>query len=372
MFSLLTIIDPASGAVRGAVPDIYGLGLPPLGLVTGRVTNDMTATSRRRFSCTLADPTGYWAPTDQADALSIVSGNWLKVETGYVIDGAPELKPQGVFVIDEPSVDDSDQGTRIELSGEDLSRVVRDNAFSKPYTVTQNQSIVAAAQTLLRNRWPGIKFRGLDVNSTSYTTPWLVYDENQDPWEAAAKLLASGGLEVFMDAAGFAMIQQVPDLAAGSAVWTYGEGELAQTSRLRGASRRADIYNGVLAIGENTLGISAARAEVWDDDPASPTYAGTETNPGRFGRKLKKLEPNAAIRTNAQAAEAARADLRKSRRLSTAWELELRAHPCHEGGDLVQLQRAKLGLDGFYILERFEVGLSAADKGTARVRQRVA
>lgn len=346
---------------------------PPLALKAGKVTVDITATSRRRLTATLLDPEGYWAPLDAQDVLSVVSGNVVGVWTGFrFANGNEEVLPEGWFVIGEPSVEDRPDGLSIQLAGEDYSRIVRDNGWEKPYTVKKGQFIVAAAKALLTNRFPEIQFRGLGDKGSPYTTPFLVFDEQEDPFDATnSKILASGGLEAFFDAEGFCVIQEVPDVAPNIPVWTYGEGALAQTKRLRGATRREDIFNGVLAVGENTSGISPARAVVWDTDPSSPTYAGTDRNPGPFGRKLKRLSPNPAIVFNAQAAAAATAELRRTSRYAPAFDIDLRVHPAHDGGDTVILQRHKLGLvDDQFLMERFEIGLSVGDGGSARVRRR--
>jgi hypothetical protein len=347
---------------------------PEAGLVDGDVTVDVTATIHRTFRATVIDPEAAWAPTDPDDALSVVGGNAIRVLKGFAgpeFEGGEELKPLGVFVIEEPKITDSTKGLQIELTGNDRSQLVRDNAWTRPYTVKKNQELVAAAQLIIRSRVPWIGFSGLGGNSTAFLTPYMHFDEQKDPWDAAVQLLAGAGLETFMDILGYCMIRPVPDVAILDPVWEYVEGPTSTIESIGGAVNRRDIYNGVVAVGENTYGISPARAEVWDDNGNSPTYAGTETTPGRFGRKVKFLPPNPAITTNAMAREAAAGDLRKSIRYAPGYEVTGVIHPCHEGGDLVRVAREKLGLDLYLALERFSLPLAGNALGSARLRERV-
>lgn len=334
------------------------------GLIEGDVTVDTAATSRRTFRARIADPTGAWIPTRPADMLSVVSGHELRVWRGWrYADGTEELLSQGIYTIGEALPVDG-PGLAIELSGEDRSRVVRDNTWVKAYSVGKGRNVIQAAMDIISDRRPGTEFTGMDTTSTLHTTPYLPYAEQADPMAAVAQILGAAGLEGFFDVNGRFLIRPIPEAANADPVWDYDEGQTSTMLSIKGSGSRGDIFNGVVAVGENTYGISPARAELWDTDPNSPTYYR-----GPFGRKPKFLPPNPAITTNAMALAAAAGELRRTLRLEPAYSVTVMPHPAHEGGDVAHLRRARLRVDDSHVLQRFSLPLGAKGRSELTLRK---
>lgn len=338
-----------------------------LGLTGGEVTVDVTAMVRRTYTAVIADESGAYVPSGALDAFSNVSGNEVRLYRGIRYDdGTVEALPLGVFDIDEPKVDDA--SLTITLSGSDRMRIVRDNAFVKPYEVQEQTFIVAAVQALISTRRPATSFGGLTPYSVGYRTPYLHWDQQGDPTTALADLLGSSGLIAYFDVDGICQIVAVPAPAVTDPVWSFAEGDTSTIATLAASSTRDDIYNGVIAVGESSFGYAPAYAEAWDTDPNSPTYAGTEADPGPFGRKPKFLTPNPAILNDAQAMAAATGELRKSQRVAGTYDFEFMPHPAFEGYDVTWLERGRLGVAGRYSLERFTIPLDVNARGTATAK----
>jgi hypothetical protein len=305
---------------------------------------DTSASSRRSLRCTLADPDGSLAPIAATDPLAPF-GNELVVRTGFSWpDGSFERVDVGTLRIVDAEAD-GDGAVRVSCL--DRSVVIAENRFTVPYVIPAGTNVVAAIQSLLLSRYPG-----LTISSTASvrTVPLTVYQEGShsgDPWRNARDLAAADGLEVFFDAAGVAVIRPVPNPAVDPLVWSYKPGAdsiyIGSTSGLT-ADGAANI---AVVTGEGTGVGAPIRSVAQITDPASPLY------PNAFGPRPVFLA-SPLITTQAQCDAAAVGLLQRSAGGAERLRFTAAPHPAHEGGDVVQVVNAGLGLDRNVVLASFE------------------
>lgn len=347
-------------AVRFGGTVSYRVDVQRVNLVTGEQTTvvadvklanaasvhvDTSAASRRSLRCMIADPLGDLAPVVASDPLAPY-GNELVVTSGFSWpDGSFERVPVGVFRI----VDSEAAGNgQVSLTCLDRSVVIAENRFEVPYAIPAGTNLVGAIQALLTSRYPGITF---SVTSTARTVPLTVFQEGShsgDPWRNAADLAAADGYEVFFDAAGVVVIRPVPDPTATAPVWTYAPGPDSLLIGSTSAMNAEGAANIAVVTGEGSGVGVPIRARVAITDPTSPL------NPTTFGPRPVFLA-SPLITTQAQADDAAAALLQRHAGGSERLRFRAAPHPAHEGGDVVRVVNADLGLDVNVVLASFDL-----------------
>lgn len=196
----------------------------------------------------------------------------LTIKRGLVLaNGSIEYVPLGVFSTDTASYSKSVSGV-VQWSGSDRSKKVQRARFTDPYQITSGTSLATAGTALLQSRYSLVttNFGNVLENITANVT----YDagDSSDPWDAARTLFKDYGYDLNFDGNGTARAQQVPDPASVPAVFDFGAGttNLVMTAEVSGTLEKT--YNGVIVTGEGSNLSSPIRGELWDTDPASPTY----------------------------------------------------------------------------------------------------
>lgn len=340
-------------------------------VVDGRISVDGTASIHRRLdSLVIADNTGDLVPDEALDLFSVVSSNELRVYTGQVVNGEPELLLQGIFGLEGCEVEDTSSGLTITLSAYDRARQVSNAKTTVPQKIGPSQppgtTALTAAQALITQAragamgWqPVFKVLGIDPGTQSpYDKggiPELVLDEGTDLWETARKVVADIGWECFFDWDGAVLMRPVldPNSTDLVPVWNYHEGVDSTFVRISRGFSNEDAYNGQIVTGENTTNLGPARGQAWDDDDKSPTWY-----LGPYGRK-PEFYRSETIRTDAQAAEVAKARLNQRKGANERLEFEIVPNHAHEVGDVVNMKRARSKLNSSYIIDAFELGLGA-------------
>lgn len=289
----------------------------------GSVTVDRSQAIRRTCTVTIADPS--LIPRTPADQLATY-GARLRIARGVDYgDGTQELVPLGVFRLDSVS-GDATFGP-VTLAGKDLSAVVADDKFTAPTTATG--TVVGAITALIQRSLPTA-----DVISTIVDTPIgsRAFDVEADPWAGAQEIASAAGAEVYANADGTFVIATLPDLLTTTPVWAveateggvYVSGSRAMTSD--------NVFNGVLARGENTAdNVAPVSYLATDSDPNSPTYWG-----GPFGRRPTFYSSSTLISTGACAA-AANLKLAAARAPNATGDFSALPNPALEPGDVLRV-----------------------------------
>lgn len=388
--SFVEVWDPEGVVLANSDPDDDTV--PTFDVVSGTISVDGSASIQRRVDdLTIVDASGDLVPDDATDFFSVVSSNELRIYTGMVVPelGVTELLLQGVFGLEGAQVEDSDGGLTITLSAYDRARTVsraktivpqKIGPSNPPTTtaITQAQALVSAARTGTLGWTPQFKLvggidPGTQVNPTTGLydkggIPEAILNEGTDPWEAARKIIQDIGWEMFFDWDGQVLIRPVTDPNSTDLVpvWTYAEGVDSTLIRVSRGFSNEEAFNGQIVTGQNTSTTAVPRGQAWDDDPTSPTRRAL------YG-SVPEFYQSELIRTDAQAEDVAKARLYQRRGANEQMEFEIVPNHAHEVGDVVTIQRARSKVDRTYIIDSFQLGLSATSGPmTITTRQRKA
>lgn len=352
--------------------EVLASGLPVL---SGDVMDDTGASVRRRASLALA-PTSevlsMLAAQPPADGGLWPLGNELKLYGGIRFrDGTEELASMGVFRINRPRVTEDPNGISAAVEGYDRGRSVTRARFTQPYTVAAGQNYSTAIQALVKSRLPWMPDGDFIFMETDFTTPMLVFSMDDDPWASAQDMAASFGAELLFDGDGRCVLRPVPDPLYTPSSFTYASGIDATVTAITRDLDDDQAYNGVIVNSSSTSLPVPIRAEVWDEDPSSPTYF----DPSSPGDSLYGAVPyfmtSQYITTQEQANAAAAANLARVMGVIEAIDFQAVNNPAHEGGDIVDVKSDRIGVDATYILNSVRIGLgeSFTMSGTTRRRR---
>lgn len=289
----------------------------------GSVTVDRGQAIRRTCTVTSADPS--LIPRTPTDQLATY-GARLRIARGVEYgDGTSELVPVGVFRLD--SVDGDISDGPVTLQGKSLECAVIDDKFTEPYTATG--TVVGAVTALIQRSLPDA-----DVISTITDTPIgsRAFDVEADPWAGAQEIAAAAGAEVYANADGVFVIATLPDVLTADPVWAIEAVEGGVYISGNRAMSSDNVYNGVLARGENTSdNAPPVAALVVDSDTGSPTYWG-----GRFGRR-PKFYSSSTLTTVAACTQAAGLELAKARAPNASGDISSLPNSALEPGDVLRV-----------------------------------
>lgn len=269
----------------------------------------------------------------------------------------------GVFRLSK--VDVSDDGTpTLDVSAYDDSRTISRNKLTKPWIVGAGTNYGDAIIALCQDRLPGLQARPHDVTST---TPNLVVDPESDPWKTVSDWAASIGCEVYIDRSGFLVISEEPDPENDPVTWTYKDGTEDANAVLLSVNRSMSDepgYNGIILTSESNTLEAPIKVEVWDDDPASPTFA-----QGPYGR-VPKFVSNPYVVEMTQAAKAAYAELLKTVGGTEELNFAIIPNPAHEPGDIVRVVRPLSRTDMTAVIDSMTVPLAVTEAMSIKTRER--
>lgn len=198
-------------------------------------------------------------------------GNELRLFRGVEFeDGTREYVPLGVFVITDVNIEDRNDGVSIQVRGEDRGAKISRNKWTKVYQMVSG-SLESSISALLQDRYADVQ---TNFPTTNVTIQQVILgaEKSNDPWQDAIEICELGGYDLFFDVNGVATMRQFPALDGSPVVALFQEGEgNIITSLSRDISTR-DTYNGVIYTIEGSNITTPLKVEVWDDDPASPTY----------------------------------------------------------------------------------------------------
>lgn len=329
----------------------------------GSVRVDRSNKIRRSCSVTCLDPEGVITPTGPESVLTPF-GTVIRPYRGVRYDdGTEELYPLGVFHLSRSSVsDDSMEGLSITLDGFDFSRRIQRDKFREVYTIPAGTNVIDAIEVLVERTLPEVVYDM--VSSTVTVASALVYDVDDDPWTAVSELALSAGCDAYFAADGRFVV--APSHAVGalpSPVFEYVDGENGTLLSMVQEFNDDPGYNGVIVTAESAANDETPiRIEVWDEDPASPTYY-----LGPYGKHPQHYTDR-NVTTIGQAQAVGLQLLQQHLGFVASLDVTSLVHPGLESGDIVRVGRRHI--DDRFSVESFTIPLSAGGTQSLDLRGR--
>lgn len=335
----------------------------------GTVNVDRTASTRRKATVTCVDPTGQLTPTSAKSVLAPF-GTVIKPYRGVrytsgVLAGSTEVVPLGVFRISDCRVTDSVGGSPdISLEAYDFSRTISRAKFDDVYTVDTGTNIIDGIKGIVERTFPDTVYDA--TTSTMTLNAPLVFDANSDPWEAAAQMATSAGMEIYFTATGLLKIAPPVDINHLPApAWSFVEGNGCTMLNLDVEYSDDPGYNGVVLTGEAAGDDTPpVRSVVWDDDPSSPTYY-----LGPYG-KVPDFITDSTVTTQEDADTAAAAQLNQILGFSSQLKVTAGVNPALDCGDVVRVTRQRSGVNALYAIDAVSIPLHATGTSSISLRQK--
>lgn len=277
--------DPYRQAIRGGVGLTYtvdaSLGGSPVAGATGleptggSITDTTKPGVRRVLNLSLPSAPGLF------DRLSPI-GTQLKVwaHVRYTDRTVVDI-PMGVFDIDSEQLSDSSGG--LSLTAPDKWVKIQRARFLWPTGPQVGIKVTDQIVALIRDALGSSEPVNVTATSTATVGP-LVWEKDRD--KAINDLAADIGAWVFFDRNGVATISNLPTIGE-SADWLVDASASGVLTELDRERSRAKTRNVIVVSSSATDGEKFPVQYVWDNDPASPTYAGTNppfaTDVGPFG-----------------------------------------------------------------------------------------
>ncbi|MEU6872385.1 phage tail protein [Streptomyces sp. NPDC046751] len=259
-----------------------------------------------------------------------------------------EWVPAGVYVVDR--LTRTRYGAQVDLLGRE--EVVRSAKLPAPRAVGPD-SAQALAEQLLAEALPRVPIAWLDGVDPSTPVPAHVIEE--DRWAALAGgtdtagtdtgIAAALGADLYADAAGVLTFAPIPTLD-DPVVWRIPYGlALVEPAEQETAEGLVNLW---AVSGDGGDGAPATGpVYVWDDDPASITYAGpapvadplAPQREGLSGVRIRAERYTSALITNVgQAYDVGRARLADSLGVQASLSFTSVCHPGLEPGDVVEVE----------------------------------
>jgi hypothetical protein len=278
-------------------------------------------------------------------------GNEIRLFRGVEFaDGTREYVPLGVFVMTDVNVEDTNAGVFIQVRGQDRSIIVSRNKWTEPYQMLTG-TLESSIQALLQDRFTDVS---VNFPTTNVTVQQVVLgaERSNDPWKDAVEICELGGYDLFFDVDGIATMRQFPSLDGSPVVSTFQEGsDTIVTSLTRDISTR-DTYNGIIYTIEGSNITTPIRVEIWDEDPASPTY-----RYGVFG-EAPTFITTSILATQTEAVNAATVLLNKFIGAQEKVAFASLVDPTLDANDVVYIKTDGAKVDRLVIIDEIRVPLS--------------
>ncbi|MCX4661506.1 phage tail protein [Streptomyces uncialis] len=319
-----------------------GRSWTPARVGAGEVRPDRTAECRYSASAELLDvPLGRHGINTVATRVRLWQGIAVpRVDTVWV--------PAGSYVVDQ--ADRTRHGASLSLLG--LEDVIRTARFPTPRVIGPDTARGVLPE-LIAEALPGATVSWRDGVDGTTVIPRFVAEEDRwaavsggtDGSGAGTGIASAIGGEVFADARGIITVAPVPR-TDDPVVWRVGYDQAVVEAAERQSAE--GLVNCWLISGDGGDGQPAVGpVAVWDDDPASLTYAGPDPvgdpgAPARLG--LTHVRPRVQRYTSPLIASRAQAELVGTARLAdslgiqSSLSLTTVCHPGLEPGDLVEVE----------------------------------
>lgn len=257
-----------NGGQQSIVADTYRGGTlvaggADLALETGTITDDSTPGVRRQLSVELSRTPGLF------DLLA-PSGTRLVVRSILrFADGTTETVPMGVFDIDAERIGYGPGGS-LKVEASDRWGEIQRGRFIVPQPSAPGVTVVEMINRLI---FQAIGENAVRNSPSTATVGSLVWDTDRS--KAVNDLAESIGAYVYFDRNGVCVIDDLT--SDGPAVWSADVGASGVLLDANRSRDRLKTYNVVVVNPETASGAALFDPVViFDGDPASPTYAGTD------------------------------------------------------------------------------------------------
>jgi hypothetical protein len=324
---LTTIRGSHLAIFRARVCSEFQVGTNPDGVEIPIIAGDVKSSASADIRSTLSLTTSEAWPRTATDLITPY-GNEIYVERGVSYgNGQTEWVGLGYFRIETPEQDTVPDGV-ITLSGSDRMAGIRDARFLAPRQFPATMTRADLVDLLVREVYPDAAIDWEDGGLASgQVGRAIIAEENR--LECLQALMTSIASVGYFDHRGVFAIKPAPT-TDGPAVWDIDAGTQGVLVKMSRALTREGIYNAVVATGEAGDTTAPARAVAANLDASSPTYYY-----GRFG-PVPMFYSSPFLTTNAQAASAAAALLRRQLGLPYQVDLEAVPNPALEPGDVVR------------------------------------
>lgn len=306
-------------------------------LLSGYIGIDDVAV-RREAHFTISDADGFLTPVQASDLLApkgtevrIFRGLWVTGDDGV---SGYEYVPMGMFGIVEPEVRSHSDGTVLEIKGFDRIDTLRSRRFEDPWVVEDGTPIHTAIAAIIADRMPTVAIR---MTTSAYVTPEIVFDRLSSPWDAIKALCESSAYVMYFDQLGQAVVEPITEVDSGQTYTTGAHSLLMNVQRSFKANDQ--VYSGVIVRGQHPDYLPI-RSELWDTNPASPTYAD-----GPFGRRPYGVWSDVIV-NEVQAAAVAADKLPRVSQMKQEAQVYTRGHPGHEIYDVINVEDQRSSTSG--------------------------
>lgn len=338
--------------------------------VGGEVNVDRTGTVRRAGRIECIDPLGIFVPDENSGILTPFGTEVRPYRGVRYTDGTTEVYPLGVFRLAKATFAESTSGAgvRITLELYDRSRAIARDKFVNTYTIPAASNLINAIKLIVGRTYPDAEYDS--ISTTITTTSPKVFNTADDPWQAATDMATSCGCEIYFDTTGRVVIAPPTDIDALPAPdFSYIENRRNTLVDLKKEYADEPGFNGVVVSAQSSGDeLPPVRAEAWDTEPTSPTYY-----LGPYGR-VPTFVNDTNVKTVADAQAMADSLLKGQIGFSSKLSVSSWVNPVLEAGDVIQVERQKMGVTGLYTVDAFNIPLrkEGIQNLTLRTRRTVA
>lgn len=347
------------------LPAVWDPGAETLVPTLAGTVNVARQQIRRDATISFLDLAGVLTPNDTQDLFA----PWIA-----------ELRPWvGIYYWDATAAE-QDAGTDIEwiplgtmpvvgldgdwpqLQVKVLDRLAHLSPFVGGYSIAAGTPSAQALADMLATQVPASHLQ-TNLPDSEFTTPALLYNEQDASLDAAHALAVSMGLVLYADPMGVITAMEEPSTDDPPAI-SYAPGPdsmMLRPQRNVDASKAVNVF---VATGE-TAGGAPVRGVVQDNDPDSLTYV-QRIGPRPF------FYSSPLLQTPAQCELAARATMHREIGIPDTIALPVVPNPAAEAGDVLQLADPDQYINFPLIADSFSTQLRVADGGqTIQCRSRV-
>ena len=263
-------------------------------------------------------------------------GTRVEAELGLeLLDGSVSTVPYGTFEVASARTR-TEAGERVvDVGLIDRSDRIERYRFETPLTVAAGTDLGTMINTVITNRSgvsPGVSL----VGATLGVARIFGLDTATAPWGEILDVLRSFSRTAWYDRVGEILVGNLtPDAATA-----YPLSQLASLS----ADFDTRPPNVIVARGESQDGSTPVQATAIDEDPSSPTYAGTGPGTSPYGR-VTEFYASPLLETQSQAQAAANTILARHVGAGATYTLTMPYDPTITAGDVVSLDGSALAVD---------------------------
>ena len=329
-------------ATYGGNPVAGATGMRPIG---GSVTDTTKAGVRRTLNLELAPEPGLF------DKLAPIGTRLTVTANVRYTNQAVVTIPMGVFDVDSQTLREG--AGSLSLTAPDLWVLLQRAKFPRPVQSIPGLSIPNMIAWLIRDALGQSTAVAITSGVTSRTGN-LTWEKDRD--KAITDLADSAGLWVYADRNGGWTVADFPTIGR-SANWLIDASPSGVLTSLDRTRSRTNTYNVVIVSSSSTDTADVFDTQtVWDTDPNSPTYAGTDPfgHPelaGPFGVVPYYHDTPLAL-GNFYAKKTGWTILSKTAGLASSVNLGQVPNPAVDAGDVIDVMPPKVRYDQPRILER--------------------